>query len=174
MHTQIAFTIYRTCNEKLGGRRPLSPSIFAGWTQKNCKMYLRNFLFVYFSPSFFSQTSFMYTLPILQAILITMCTFFPFWRKERKKNNGSDFAQLPPPRQSMEIVYIYSTRGRKRQCKGKNSFMKYFWINCLVLLFAKYNNKWLIMAGIFLFDWYKERQNAKKKRQEEKNVAGIG
>lgn len=47
--------------------------------------------------------------------------------------------------------------------EAKFIYEKYFWINCLVLLFAKYNNKWLIMDGIFLFDWYKRKAKCKRK-----------
>lgn len=96
----------------------------------------------------------MYTLPILQAILITLCTFLSKKPRERKLR----LCAVRALDESTEIQLFRQRRRKKGKVRGgRNSFNKYFWINCwLLLLFAKYNNKWLIMAGILLsFDWYK-------------------
>jgi hypothetical protein len=69
------------------GPFPFPPVSLQAERRKNCKMYLRNFLFVsFFPPSFFSQTSFMYTLPILQASPTDNYVYIlPFSKKGKKK-----------------------------------------------------------------------------------------
>lgn len=114
----------------------------SGWTQKNCKMYLRNFHFVFF----------LFLFTNIVHVYITNSpshtdNYVYFSSREGRKKNSSDFAQSLDSKRVWKLCTLQA--GRTTKQTKENSFMKYFWINCLVLLFAKYNNKWLIMDGIF-------------------------
>lgn len=99
------------------GPFPFPPVSLQAERRKNCKMYLRNFLFVsFFPPSFFSQTSFMYTLPILQASPTDNYVYIlPFSKKWKKKQRQWLCAVAVLPRQSMEIVYGLQCGGERKK-----------------------------------------------------------
>lgn len=152
MHTQIAFAIYRTYNEKPGGGRPFLFSLFRSFFLGGERRKIVKCIYVISFPSLFSF--FLFT--NIVHVYITNSpshtdnyVYFLALKKEEEKGS-SDFAQ------SFDFWKEYGdcVRYSEGRTTRENSFTKYFWINCLVLLFAKYNNKWLIMVGIFLFDWY--------------------
>lgn len=168
--TQIAFAICRTRWGWLEMGRAIRSILFRavddgffltsfrGWKAASKKMILKWIYVISFRLLFFVFLSNIVHVYITNSLAshTDNYVYFPLLspKRQRRERKMSVILRSRSPPHQRELCAFYSivkNGGANERCNEK-----YFWINCLalLLLFAKYNNKWLIMDGIFFFDWY--------------------